>query len=211
VRLQSPFGVVTASVDGDVLRVLASADAWFTIPTIASLIGNRTSEGVRKSVRRLHSEGIIDQQAAGRASLFRLNREHLAAPSIIALADLRAAFLEKLKTELHGWPEPPAFAAIFGSAARGDMRADSDIDLFFLKPHGVNEGTWAGHIDGLVEQASRWTGNDIRPLIYSVDEISAVAMVRPILRSIVAEGIPLIGDKFWFQRLVDDNEPEGAR
>ncbi len=58
-----------------------------------------------------------------------LNRCHLAAEPIIAIANLRGQFITQLQDEIRSWNPPPPYAALFGSAARSAMRVDSDIDL----------------------------------------------------------------------------------
>ena len=76
----------------------------------------------------------MTHQVAGSAYLYSLNRGHLAAPLIVALADLRAELVRRIGTSMGPWEPAVAYAAIFGSAARGQERPDSDLDLFVLRP-----------------------------------------------------------------------------
>ena len=55
----------------------------------------------------------------------------------------------------------PVHASVFGSAARGDGDAASDIDVFVVRPATVAEddATWRGQLDSLADDITRWTGN----------------------------------------------------
>lgn len=204
-RLQSPFGVVTPTLDGDVLSALAGADDWFTVRRIQHIVRDRSAEGIRKTLHRLVREGIVDEQQAGRASLYRLNRDHLAAGPIIAIANLRGTFVDRLRSEMQSWPSPPTFAALFGSAATGTMTERSDIDLFILLPNNaeeVDEEQWPALLDDLVKRASRWTGSDVRPLTFTIGEAEGAAVEEPVLQFIADDGMPIVGDKSLFRRIV---------
>jgi hypothetical protein len=58
---------------------------------------------------------------------YHLNRDHLAAEHIVGLADLQNKLLKRIEDRLESWRPRPRHAAVFGSAARGFMTADSDI------------------------------------------------------------------------------------
>jgi hypothetical protein len=59
------------------------------------------------------------------------------------------------------WDLPPVHVSLFGSVARGEGDATSDIDLFVVRPDDIAEddARWRGQIDGLAAQVVRWTGN----------------------------------------------------
>jgi len=198
--------VVTPTLDGDVLRVLAGAEDWFTIQRIQLIVRDRSAEGIRKTLHRLVREGIVDEQQAGRASLYRLNREHLAAGPIVEIANLRSTFVDRLGAEMRSWPTPPVFAALFGSAATGTMTEGSDIDLFILMPENPEktgeEEKLNSRLDDLMKRSSRWMGSDVRPLTFTVGEVKGAAGDEPVLQYIADEGIPILGDKSSFRRMV---------
>lgn len=200
-RLQSPFATIAPTLDGDVLAVLAGAEEWFTVPHVRSLIGARSVEGIRKALGRLAAEGVVDTMSGGRATLYRLNRDHLAAPAILELADLRVTFIRRLRDDMAAWTTPPAYAAIFGSGARNDMRSDSDVDLFILRPDEAADD-WDARVQNLVIRASRWTGNDVRPVEFTVSEARGAGSSEPVLLDVVDEGITVFGDRLRFRQLV---------
>src|SRR5215475_6550054 len=103
VNLDQPLQVVTSAVDGDVLGALALADTAFTGRGLHRVIGRHSADGVRRAVERLARQGIVDVVVAGPSKLYSLNREHMAAPHVIALAQLKGEFLERLRRMLAGW------------------------------------------------------------------------------------------------------------
>lgn len=194
-RLDHPFEIITPTLDGDVLNVLAGAEDWFSTQTINALIPQRSDEGIRKTIKRLVTVGIVEELSAGRAHLYRLNREHLGAQPIIQLASLKQLFFSKLHSAMDLWEDKPLFAAIFGSAARDAMTAGSDIDLFLIQPDNATLSIWDSQVDSLIAQASKWTGSDVRPLLYTESDIRQLGSTEPVLQFIAQEGIPVFGER----------------
>lgn len=193
-QLQHPMKVVTPTVDGDVLTVLARAEQQFTIPTLTSIIGTRSPEGIRQALVRLVGQGVVQQHSVGRAHAYALNRQHLAAEAIIELADLARTLTRRIRDAIGSWGEPPVYAALFGSAARGSMDPDSDIDLFLLRDEPLTP-IWDMQVARLLEDISGWTGNDARALDLAVDELRAHAHAEPVIADIVRDGLPVFGEK----------------
>ena len=198
--LSRPFAVVTPTLDGEVLAVLAGADTEFTSGDVLRLLGDRSSRGVRLVLDRLADQGIVTRRSVGRAWLYTLNREHVAADAVLALAGLRASFLRRLAIAVSEWPDPPLFDALFGSAATRGHTAGSDIDVFLVRPEGVDEDEWESLVTHLVAAATRWTGNDTRPLVLSESEVSAwVAHGEPVVADVAEHGITFYGDPGWLR------------
>lgn len=201
-QTQHPLAVITPTLDGDVLAVLARADAPYTVGSIQRVIGSRSYTGIRKVLDRLVQQGIVIAQPVGAVISYRLNREHLAAQHIVALANLRATLIGRIRTSIEAWPTPPVWTALFGSAARGEMRPDSDIDLFVVDP-GLDHERWEGYVHQLGGEVSRWTGNDARVLSMTEDEVRLGAVTRdPILQSLLDEALTITGEPAWLRRAV---------
>lgn len=201
-RLQHPFEIVTPTLDGDVLHVLAGADEWLATHTIAALIPDRSQEGIRKTLKRLVTVGIVDELSAGRAFLFRLNRDHLAAEPLMQLAALKQMFFTRLSTAMNSWHYKPIFAAVFGSAARNQMSTHSDVDLFLIQPDDAPQHVWESQVEQLMSQANRWVGSDVRPLLYTESEITRLGESEPVFHFIEQEGVPVCGERSSFTNLM---------
>jgi predicted nucleotidyltransferase len=196
VDLARPFKVVTPTVDGDVLAVLANATASFTGRQVSQLVGLHSEKGTRNALQRLNEQGIVIRERAGRADLYSLNRNHLAAPHIEALARMRVELLDRIRATFESWVVPPTFAALFGSAARGDMDVESDIDLLVVRPQALDseDSDWWDDLTALTKSVTDWTGNDTRPLELSEGEVRrGVAGRQRVLDDIRNEGVVVYG------------------
>ena len=195
-QLDRPLRVVTPTVDGDVLAVLARAEAEFTPPEVHQLVGAHSEDGVRRALMRLADQGIVLHRRAGRAGLYTLNRDHLAVAAVIDLASLKDKLLARCRERLAGWQPPARYAALFGSAAHGAMRLDSDIDLLVVRPDRVDADAdaWRSQLSSLTSDVHTWTGNDTRILELAESEASAgLAAGERVLLDIAAGGIHLAG------------------
>jgi len=203
--LVRPFRVVTPTVDGDVLAVLAGADAAFTAPRVQALIGERSIDGVRKSLNRLEGEGIVLASRTGNAWSYRLNRDHLAAPPIVALAKLRQELFQRIEAKLHRWRPRTEFAALFGSGATHHMSSRSDLDVFIVRPDDidVDDNVWRQQLDGLASDITSWTGNDARILEYGASETADALRTgtERVLADIRSQGIVLAGPRHYLDNL----------
>ncbi len=202
-ELQHPFRVVTPTVDGDVLAALARADAEFTPPQVHAVLGRHSEDGVRRVLGRLAEQGIVEHRRAGQAVLYRLNRAHLAAPAVIALAHQFDTLVERLRERIEAWPVVCSYAALFGSVVRREMRPDSDVDLFVVRPNNVDadDEQWREQLDTLSHDVTNWTGNDARILEYTAAEVQQGLRARNgVLADISAEGLRLAGPSRYLQR-----------
>jgi predicted nucleotidyltransferase len=191
-----PFAAVTPTLDGDILAVLAGADEGFSGRQLHRLVGHASEPGVRKAAERLVDQGIVLRQQVGKAKVYRLNRQHLAAPHVEGLAGLRAALIDRLRSTLDSWKEPPMMAALFGSAARGEATPGSDLDLLLVRRGDVPEESpvWREQISALEREATAWTGNDARVLEYAEEEL-AISHVASLVEGAIAERALVFGSR----------------
>lgn len=85
-------------------------------------------------IRKLGEVGMVERRDVPPASLVRLAAENLAAQAVLSLADLRQAALERLgELALDVRPAPASLVA-FGSFARGEADAESDLDVLAVRP-----------------------------------------------------------------------------
>jgi hypothetical protein len=207
-QLNKPFATVTPTLDGDVLGVLASADVTFTISQIQRILTTVSGEGIRKVLTRLTAQGVVLHDQVGRTNTYRLNTEHLAAEPIMVLSRLSSIFLERIEAHLEGWGKEMRYAAVFGSAATGRMMLDSDIDLFLVRASapeldGHEEGPdlWEQQVTELARLITAWTGNDVRVVEYTDDELRAAAVAgEPLLDDVSRHGLTVAGTRAWFNK-----------
>jgi predicted nucleotidyltransferase len=159
--LSRPWALIRSPIDMEVLRVLRGTTRPLTGREVARLVRSGSQPRVNASLRRLSEEGLVGAEEAGNAFLYTFNREHLAAPAIELLADVRLALERRLRDEIAGWQIVPVHASIFGSAARGDGDTSSDIDIFLVRPRDVSDddARWHEQLARLSDHILEWTGN----------------------------------------------------
>lgn len=196
--LSSPIRSVIPSVHGAVLAVLARSDVPLSGRRTAELTGGRASQArVNQVLRELTVAGLVLRDEHPPAYLYRLNREHLAAGAVVALADLREQLLSQIRDTVKGWEEPAVAVWLFGSAARGDGGPASDIDVLVLRPDTVDEDepSWLRQVDDLAAQVATWTGNHCEVLEYSTEQFAGlVAAGEPLTSDLRTEALRISGD-----------------
>jgi len=182
------------------LRVLAQAQGEFTAGQVCRIASTATPRGFRNVLERLTVQGIVVAHPTSAGTLYSLNRTHLAADAVLALASLRQRFIDLAGERFSQLPVRPVFAALFGSAARSDMRPDSDLDVFVVRPTNVDvdDTAWREPLDALLDDFTAWTGNDARVLEFTQAQLAAGD--EPVLEDIAREGIPLHGSLEWLRR-----------
>jgi predicted nucleotidyltransferase len=165
---------------------------------IADRLGQRSHDGVRKSLARLVAQGVVRREGSRSAYMHVLNGEHLATPAVRMLADMRSALWMRLRVAILAWDVSPVHASAFGSAARGDGDEHSDIDLFVVRPRDVDEGDgrWAAQIERLRTEIADWTGNRagiVEQGEESLDRLLARSSPPRVLRDIARDAVDLAG------------------
>ena len=132
--LSDPTRSVAPTLDGTVLAVLAVAGRPLTVGQVAAQAARGSEVGVRRCLARLVEQGTVRATLMGRNQVHELNRDHVAAQVAVLLARLRLDLWDRFRSELRSWKVTPLYAAVFGSAARGDGDVGSDIDLIVVHP-----------------------------------------------------------------------------
>lgn len=170
-RLSHPFELITPTVDGDILAVLARAEGPFSGRQIHRLAGRRSEPGIRKGLDRLVEQGIVLRRRVGNTNLHSLNQEHLAAEAIVAVARLRDTAFAYMSSQLEAWSTPPVLATVFGSTARREEDVDSDIDVLLIRPRNVEPETWHRSVSKFASAVAVAIGNDVRLLDLTCEEL----------------------------------------
>ena len=183
---------MSPSVRGALLQTLARLEQAVSRRQLAELAGVApgNASGV---IEELVRSGLVSEMVAGRSSMVALNRQHLAAGPVVALAGLRGELIRRLRARLAEWPDLLG-AWLFGSAARGDADGDSDIDLL-LVVNDLDTPAFAERLAGLGSDVRAWTGNDLQ--VVEHDARSWQALLRggnPLVEQVRRDGISLAPD-----------------
>jgi predicted nucleotidyltransferase len=166
----NPISSVIPSLDGAVLAALVGTTGPLNLSTVHRLAGRGSLSGTRRVLVRLVDAGVVEHVPGGYA----LNREHVAAPAITALANLWGDVLDRIRHNVAAWPRQPKLVGVFGSAARRDGDEQSDIDLVV-----VSEAADASErVADLAAQVERWTGNPTRVVTVSSKDLRRMRRAR---------------------------------
>lgn len=176
--VSEPTRCLTPTLEGPALEVLVRTAGPLAGREVARLARSGSEAGIRLALHRLVAQGVVTAEERGGALLYALNRDHLALPAIVALVGLRDALAERLGALVTAWAEQPIHASLFGSYARRDGDAESDIDVLLIRPSGIAEDAapWAEQVDDLRERVRRWTGNHCQ--VYQTDQRGFATHVR---------------------------------
>ncbi len=197
-NVAAPHRAIVAGLDGDVLVLLAKISQPMSGREIAERLGMRSHDGVRKSLERLTAQGIVLREGSRSAYMHVLNRQHLGAAAVLALAGMRGELWDRLRKSMTAWALPAVHVSAFGSAARGDGDEHSDIDLFVVRPTRVGEDdpVWTDQIETLRKQVETWTGNRAGVVEQTEDALQALLarpQPPPVLRDVERDGVDLSG------------------
>lgn len=183
------------TVDSAALAVLTESTKPRTGREVARL-ARRSQAATQRVLDRLVRHGLVLQEEAGRARVYTMNWEHLAADPIAELANLRPALFHRLEVMFELWLLKPVHASVFGSAARGDGGLDSDIDIFLVRPGDVDEDDedWRAQVDALATGVFEWTGNHAGIAEVSEGDLQRLRRDRPtIVASLRADAVDIAG------------------
>lgn len=191
--LSNPIRSVVPAVQGDVLAVLARTDTPLSGRTVASLAPGVSSSGVKLALRALTESGLVIAEPHPPAILYRLNRRHLAADAVTELASLRVRMLEAMRSHVASWEPAPWGVWLFGSAARGDGSAKSDIDVVVVWPSdGDEDPRRDAELERFTDDVEGWTGNPCSVIEYSREDFAdLLASTERLARDLRADGIAL--------------------
>lgn len=194
----APYADLISGLEGPILEVLAGTSKPLTGRRVQSMARRGGVAGVNEALRRLVRTGLVLEEPAGRAILYRANRDHVAWPVVQGAVGIRLELLRRIAVLIDGWLVRPQKAILFGSAARGDGGPDSDIDVFLVRDDD-NGVAWVDQVHELTERVRAWSGNELQAV--DVDAATWSRMERtedPIVRAVQEDGIDLLARR-WRQ------------
>lgn len=182
-----PIMTVVPSLDGPVLAALAATTEPMGLGTVHNRAGRGSKSGVRSVLLRMVDDGLVIEVPGG----YLLNRDHLAAPAVELLASLHGELTNRIRSVVEEWNIAPTLVGLFGSAARRDGDANSDIDVLVVS----DDPDLDERVDALAEQIRRWTGNRAQVIGRSPNEIARLRRAKePILAEWTRDLVVIAGE-----------------
>ncbi|MBP8953959.1 MAG: nucleotidyltransferase domain-containing protein [Armatimonadetes bacterium] len=165
-----------------------------------SEIARRVDSGrgaVQRELAGLVDAGIAVRTRRGNQVLYQANRKCPVFPELSALVLKTVGLSDVLRDALKPLADRIAAASVFGSFARGEQRADSDVDLLV-----VGEVGFADVVAALSDAQER-LGREINPTVYPPDEFAHRVARGDHFLTAVLRGpmIPLLGGEDELGRL----------
>ncbi|MDR2566316.1 MAG: nucleotidyltransferase domain-containing protein [Bifidobacteriaceae bacterium] len=173
----SPLATIAPGLESAALTVLADVDTALSATRIRSVAGRGSRYGLVLALERLVRHGIVNAIPAARGNLYQLNRSHVLAPVVVAGVRARAEADSRIADAVSDLAPQPISAALYGSVARGEATADSDIDLLIIAADGLDPDaeTWTGQVDGLERRVRSWTGNPLQAVTVTRAQLALMA------------------------------------
>ena len=117
-----------------------------------------------RALRRLSDQGLVHVEAAGRAHLYRLNRDHVLTAPLIEMASATTRLRHQLADRVSTWQVPALHVSLYGSVARGEATSSSDVDVLVVRPESLDPahvGIWEDQLAALEIEVYSWTGNHL--------------------------------------------------
>jgi len=178
-----------------VLRALRDTAAGATGRAIARE-AHVAPQAALDALGRLESVGVVRRQAAGAAYLFVLNRRHrLVRDGLLALLDAERKFRSALDATLRkGFHGSVTAAAVFGSVARGEETASSDLDVCLIVENAAGRERALARSGELAAQVAEEFGIRLAPIAYSLKGlVSKHRKGDSLVRNIVSDGRSFLG------------------
>lgn len=186
-RFDVAFGGLIPGASGAVLAVLLRTGSGLTGRQVHGLVRDRFSLwSVQQALASLVGLGVVESQTVGRALVHTINEDHYAIQPLRVLLDPFAALREVVQRSVGS---SVVAVVLFGSVARGDATADSDVDLVVLA-----SSEWEGRSD-LEDAVRARLGNNCDVLVFTPEEFGRLAASgdEPVVAQILADGVVLFG------------------
>ena len=149
---------------------------------------------VQEGLRAWAGLGVVETVTVGRAVLHSVNEAHVAVPALRSLLDPIAALTAAMGEHIDSHVQT---VILYGSVARGEATAQSDLDLAVIASAG-----WDQRVE-LQETVRSRLGNDCDVLVFTAARFRQLAASRePVVADILADGIALVGSMPRLRRRV---------
>jgi predicted nucleotidyltransferase len=191
-----PVQTLIPGAQGQILGVLAETTAQLNLTAVSRLAGVSLAQASRVLPELVHL-GLVERVEAPPSALFRLMDENLVGRLVRSMTHLHYLALGAVG-DCSALQKPrPELVIVFGSFARGDADADSDLDVVIVRPDDIDDfdAAWAESIVTLNQDLARAVGNPVNILEVGANELERRLKARSELwRSIRNEGIVVYGD-----------------
>ncbi len=147
-------------------------------------------------LRELVTQGILFEKVVGKAHLYELNRDHIfVQKAVFPLLAFERGLLSDLGDKLAVQLKPqPVSVILFGSTARGEETASSDLDCLLLYADQYPLPTDESLFDSMAQDFVRYYGNFVNiKSLHAGDFLKRLQSKDPLIINIAKEGKVIYG------------------
>ena len=181
-----PFGGLINDASGTVLSVLLRTGMPLTGRGIHAMIDDYSLWSVQQALKTATDLGLVNSRTVGRAHEYTINESHYAVKPLRQLLSPVSVLADRVREAVGSNVDA---VILFGSLARGEASAASDIDLAVIAAP-----EWDSRAD-LAATISAQFGNDCDVLVFTPEEFAAHDRAgEPVAKEIIRDGILLVGN-----------------
>lgn len=173
---------ILGDVEAATLLALARLTKGASGRELARLSGMATHSSTRRILQKLVQIGLVTTEEAPNAVLYTLNRDHVLWQPLFEILVTPAVVEDRISQIVAEVAGADVAAVLFGSFARRDSNAWSDIDLALIFPDHSAASERDRVTDELQDRILRLTGNPVQ----------VVAITQSLFRSMVGNHDPLV-------------------
>ena len=159
--------MITALFHGTKRKVLAlfflNSDREYYFAEVVRLTGTRQGV-IQRELKTLTDAGILTTEKRGRQKFYSVNRNNPIFPDLRNIVFKTFGVISQVRDALKPLEKKIKVAFIYGSFARGEEVADSDIDLFIIGKAPLDE------IVSALTKVENAIGREINPSLFSAVE-----------------------------------------
>lgn len=192
-----PVEALIPGAQGRVLGALVRAGAPLNLRTLARLAGISAGQASRV-LPRLVELGVVRRTEVPPAALFELPARNFAAQVVRDFSDAHGALLREMRRTAAKLKPVPASVILFGSAATGEARAGSDIDVLIVRASDdTHDDAWTTVLMKWVTRIREFSGNPVNLIEENEDDIPRLLRSsRGLWATIRNDGVVLAGKSF---------------
>ncbi len=195
-NLSTPIESLVPGLRGRVLTALVRSSRPISLRELARRVGTTGHSAVKSVLQDLADEGTVRYALVSKGSqFFELNHDHLLVKHLVAIDHAKDTVLDVIRARAAQWPREPRALVLFGSVARGQDTAASDIDMLVVwKTDKAPTDDWARDRLRLVEAVYELTGNSLNLVVFTAsDWEKAVERGEALVNEVVRDGVVVTG------------------
>lgn len=167
--LSRPIEALIPGAQGLLLSALVCAGRELNTRTAAEIAGVSAPHASRV-LAHLVALGLVERRDVPPVALYSIASDSAAGRLLDNMCNLRAEVFAEMASAAEKMKPRPIEVVVFGSVARGESDAQSDIDVLLVAPEGVlDTDQWTASVIDWTEHLSRFAGSSLE--ILEIDEL----------------------------------------